>query len=156
MSCSKDGQDGHAGLPAFRDERRQDHLRTWLRHGGLGAQRSHHAHHHISRSLDVKAVYGSFDLAAGAGGKAFAGRSGAQVHSRTARLGVEITVRQLIHHTSGLREELGLLDLAGWRYPMDLTTDVEVLTLVSRQKDLNFPQAPGFNTAIQITCCWLR
>jgi CubicO group peptidase (beta-lactamase class C family) len=58
--------------------------------------------------------------------------------------GVEITIRQLIHHTSGLREEQDLLDLAGWRYPMDLITDEDVLFLVSRQKDLNFPPGSRF------------
>jgi CubicO group peptidase (beta-lactamase class C family) len=58
--------------------------------------------------------------------------------------GVEITIRQLIHHTSGLRGELALLDLAGWRYPMDLITDEDVLTLLSRQKDLNFPPGTRF------------
>lgn len=52
-----------------------------------------------------------------------------------------ITIRQLIHHTSGLRDQWDLLDLAGWRYSLDLITDDDVLYLVSHQKDLNFP--PG-------------
>ena len=55
--------------------------------------------------------------------------------------GTPITIRRLIHHTSGLRDQWNLLGLAGWRYSLDLITDDDVLSLVSRQKDLNFP--PG-------------
>jgi CubicO group peptidase (beta-lactamase class C family) len=52
--------------------------------------------------------------------------------------GAPITIRQLIYHTSGLRDQWSLLGLAGWRYSLDLITDDDVLTLISRQKDLNF------------------
>jgi CubicO group peptidase (beta-lactamase class C family) len=52
--------------------------------------------------------------------------------------GVPITIRQLIYHTSGLRDQWELLGLAGWRYSLDLITDDDVLELVSRQKELNF------------------
>ena len=52
--------------------------------------------------------------------------------------GAPITIRQLIYHTSGLRDQWELLGLAGWRYSLDLITDDDVLELVSRQKDLNF------------------
>jgi len=55
--------------------------------------------------------------------------------------GVPITIRQLMHHTSGLRDQWDLLAIAGWRYPFDLITDGDVLALLSRQKKLNF--APG-------------
>jgi CubicO group peptidase (beta-lactamase class C family) len=55
--------------------------------------------------------------------------------------GVPITIRQLVHHTSGLRDQWDLLGLAGWRYSLDLITDDDVLSIMSRQKDLNFP--PG-------------
>lgn len=55
--------------------------------------------------------------------------------------GVPITIRQLIHHTSGLRDQWDLLEIAGWRYSLDLITNNDVLTLISRQKALNFP--PG-------------
>ena len=37
--------------------------------------------------------------------------------------GVPITIRELVSHTSGLRDQLDLLELAGWRYSLDLTTD---------------------------------
>jgi len=52
--------------------------------------------------------------------------------------GTSITIRHLIHHTSGLRDQWSLLGLAGWRYSLDLITDEDVLEMVSRQKDLNF------------------
>jgi CubicO group peptidase (beta-lactamase class C family) len=55
--------------------------------------------------------------------------------------GVPITLRHLLHHTSGLRDQWELLGLAGWRYSLDLITDADVLAVLSRQKALNFP--PG-------------
>lgn len=55
--------------------------------------------------------------------------------------GTPVTLRQLVHHTSGLRDQWELLSLAGWRYSLDLITDDDVLSIMSRQKDLNFP--PG-------------
>ena len=55
--------------------------------------------------------------------------------------GTPITIRQLIHHTSGLRDQWDLLGLSGWRYSLDLITNNDVLYVVSHQKDLNFP--PG-------------
>jgi YD repeat-containing protein len=55
--------------------------------------------------------------------------------------GVPITLNQLLHHTSGLRDQWELLGLAGWRYSLDLITDADILKVLSRQKTLNFP--PG-------------
>ncbi|HJU42141.1 MAG TPA: serine hydrolase domain-containing protein [Vicinamibacterales bacterium] len=55
--------------------------------------------------------------------------------------GKTITIRHLIHHTSGIRDQWSLLGLAGWRYSRDLITDDDVLSLLSRQKELNF--TPG-------------
>jgi len=52
--------------------------------------------------------------------------------------GLVITIRHLIHHTSGLRDQWDLLELAGWRYSLDLITDDDVMSVVTRQKDLNF------------------
>jgi CubicO group peptidase (beta-lactamase class C family) len=52
--------------------------------------------------------------------------------------GEPITIRHLIHHTSGLRDQWELLELAGWRYSLDLITDDDVMALISRQKGLNF------------------
>jgi len=51
--------------------------------------------------------------------------------------GKKITVRHLIHHTSGLRDYFGLLSMTGW--PSDgPITEARFLDLVSRQKALNF------------------
>jgi CubicO group peptidase (beta-lactamase class C family) len=52
--------------------------------------------------------------------------------------GERITVRHLIHHTSGLRDQWDLLELAGWRYSLDLITDDDVMSVMTRQKNLNF------------------
>src|SRR5258705_4506707 len=51
--------------------------------------------------------------------------------------GERITIRHLIHHTSGLRDQWSLLELAGWRED-DVITEGDILDLVSRQKALNF------------------
>ena len=51
-----------------------------------------------------------------------------------------ITIRHLLHHTSGIRDYLGLLRLAGFRYD-DVTTADDALRAISRQRALNF--APG-------------
>jgi CubicO group peptidase (beta-lactamase class C family) len=52
--------------------------------------------------------------------------------------GVPVTLRQMMHHTSGLRDQWSLLELAGWRYSQDLITDDDVMSVVTRQKALNF------------------
>lgn len=49
-----------------------------------------------------------------------------------------VTVRQLVHHTSGYRDYLALTYLAGMRED-DYYTDPEVFDLLSRQQELNFP-----------------
>jgi CubicO group peptidase (beta-lactamase class C family) len=49
-----------------------------------------------------------------------------------------ITIRQLMHHTSGLRDQWDLLNLAGWRYSEHLITDDDIMSLLTRQKELNF------------------
>jgi N-acyl-D-amino-acid deacylase len=51
-----------------------------------------------------------------------------------------ITIDDLLRHTSGLRDYIGLLELAGHREE-DVTTDEDALYLISRQKGLDFP--PG-------------
>ncbi len=55
--------------------------------------------------------------------------------------GKKITIRHLIYHTSGIRDQWELLGMAGWRYPDDLFTQEDVLDIVVRQKALNF--SPG-------------
>ena len=52
--------------------------------------------------------------------------------------GTTLTIRQLIHHTSGLRDQWSLLRLAGWRFEADVITQGDVLDITSRQTSLNF------------------
>jgi CubicO group peptidase (beta-lactamase class C family) len=54
--------------------------------------------------------------------------------------GKTITIRHLLHHTSGLRDYFELMMLTGWRGD-DVITQEDALTLVERQRALNF--APG-------------
>lgn len=51
-----------------------------------------------------------------------------------------IRIRQLLNHTSGLRDQWNLLSMAGWRMD-DVITEEDVMGLVRRQRGLNF--APG-------------
>lgn len=51
--------------------------------------------------------------------------------------GPTITIRNLVHHTSGLRDQWDLLVLAGWRMD-DVITRSDVLELIKRQRELNF------------------
>lgn len=55
-----------------------------------------------------------------------------------------ITIRHLLHHTSGLRDLHGLLGLAGWR-PADLETNEHVYRVFKNQKDLNFIPGDEFS-----------
>src|SRR6056297_1009118 len=48
-----------------------------------------------------------------------------------------ITIRHLLHHTSGIRDLHGLLGLAGWR-PADLETNDHVYRIFKNLRDLNF------------------
>ncbi len=54
--------------------------------------------------------------------------------------GKTITIRQLLHHTSGLRDQWDLWVLAGGRMD-DVITQDDLYRLVTRQRELNF--APG-------------
>jgi CubicO group peptidase (beta-lactamase class C family) len=55
--------------------------------------------------------------------------------------GRPITLRHLLHHTSGLRDYNTLLSLAGFRPDSDCPTVEEALEIICRQKGLNHP--PG-------------
>lgn len=57
--------------------------------------------------------------------------------------GETITIRHLLYHTSGLREERHLLAMAGWR-DSDVRTRSDVINLISRQKELNFKPGEEF------------
>jgi len=49
-----------------------------------------------------------------------------------------ITIRHLLHHTSGLRDQWNLLIMSGTRLGEDVVRDSDILDLVSRMKELNF------------------
>ncbi len=51
--------------------------------------------------------------------------------------GHAITLRHMLHHTSGLRDEIGLMSLAG-QHVEDVHPAAEVIDLIARQKALNF------------------
>ena len=55
--------------------------------------------------------------------------------------GQRITLRHLLTHTSGLRDQWDLLSLARGRFEEDRITEADVLEIVTRQKALNF--VPG-------------
>jgi CubicO group peptidase (beta-lactamase class C family) len=58
--------------------------------------------------------------------------------------GRRITLRHLLWHTSGLRDQWDLLDMAGWRVEEDIVTTPDILALVARQRDLNFDPGAEF------------
>jgi CubicO group peptidase (beta-lactamase class C family) len=55
--------------------------------------------------------------------------------------GQRITIRNLLNHTSGLRDQWDLLALARGRFEEDRITEADVLEMMTRQKGLNF--SPG-------------
>ncbi|MCF2493161.1 serine hydrolase [Dyadobacter chenhuakuii] len=57
--------------------------------------------------------------------------------------GKTITIRHLIHHTSGLRDQWNLLVMAGWQLD-DVITKQHVFNLIKRQKELNFEPGSAF------------
>jgi CubicO group peptidase (beta-lactamase class C family) len=50
-----------------------------------------------------------------------------------------ITIRHLLQHTSGLRDQYGLLELTGRPYGEVVHSNAEIVELISRQRTLNFP-----------------
>jgi CubicO group peptidase (beta-lactamase class C family) len=69
-----------------------------------------------------------------------------------ARYGRPVTIRNLIHHTSGIRDMYVLMDLAGRRLE-DVFPDEDALALLARQRQLNFP--PGSDYAYSNSGYWL-
>ncbi len=57
--------------------------------------------------------------------------------------GKPLTIRHLLNHTSGLRDQWALLALSGWRLE-DVITERDILDVVWRQKELNFPPGEQF------------
>ena len=58
--------------------------------------------------------------------------------------GRRITLRHLLWHTSGLRDQWDLLSMAGWRQEEDIVTTGDILDLLAHQKDLNFDPGAEF------------
>ena len=58
-------------------------------------------------------------------------------------IGAAVTVEQLVHHTSGVRDYYGLLGMQGWRDPDRLNNEI-IIALLARQKSLNFPPGSQF------------
>ncbi|MBD0255283.1 MAG: serine hydrolase [Cytophagales bacterium] len=58
-------------------------------------------------------------------------------------VGKKITIRHLVHHTSGLRDQWALLTMAGWQMD-DVITKQHIFNLVRRQKELNFEPGSEF------------
>jgi CubicO group peptidase (beta-lactamase class C family) len=54
--------------------------------------------------------------------------------------GHPVTIRQLLHHTSGIRDYIDLLSMAGTQEE-EVTTGADALAIIARQKELNF--TPG-------------
>jgi CubicO group peptidase (beta-lactamase class C family) len=65
---------------------------------------------------------------------------------------VPVTIGQLIHHTSGIRDIYTLMSLAGLRME-DVMTDEAMLNLIARQKELNFK--PGSEYLYSNSTYWL-
>jgi CubicO group peptidase (beta-lactamase class C family) len=58
--------------------------------------------------------------------------------------GSPITVRHLVHHTSGIRDVYGIMAVAGLRME-DVYPDSEAIALIARQKALNFKPGDAYN-----------
>lgn len=66
--------------------------------------------------------------------------------------GRTMTIRHLVHHTSGLRDIYTLMSLAGIRME-DVLTDEDALALITRQRELNF--LPGDDYLYSNSGYWL-
>jgi len=70
-----------------------------------------------------------------------------------ADFGKPITIRHLLYHTSGLRDQWELLAMAGWRLD-DVITQEHILKMVRHQKELNLNRERSIFTATPGTRCW--
>ena len=57
--------------------------------------------------------------------------------------GYKITIRNLLNHVSGIRDQWQTLGLAGWNLA-DVITQDQILRMLFRQKELNFPPGTRF------------
>jgi CubicO group peptidase (beta-lactamase class C family) len=58
--------------------------------------------------------------------------------------GAPLTLRHLVHHTSGLRDWGTVVDAAGWPRGSRIHTHAHVLEVLARQRSLNFPTGTEF------------
>jgi CubicO group peptidase (beta-lactamase class C family) len=58
--------------------------------------------------------------------------------------GATITIRHLLNHTSGLRDQWDLLSMARGRFEENRITEADVMDIVPRQKALNFPPSSEY------------
>jgi CubicO group peptidase (beta-lactamase class C family) len=58
--------------------------------------------------------------------------------------GRTVTIRQLLQHTSGIRDYLDLMDLAGLRPQDSVVSQSDVLDVIASQRQLNFPPGQDF------------
>jgi len=58
--------------------------------------------------------------------------------------GKKITINHLLTHSSGIRDQWRLLEMAGWRLDDVIKTE-QVFKLITNQKELNFPPGDGFS-----------
>jgi CubicO group peptidase (beta-lactamase class C family) len=65
--------------------------------------------------------------------------------------GKPITISDMLHHISGIRDQGALATMAGWRLSDDVVTQDDVLDLVRRMKDLNFTAGAGTEFAYSNT-----
>jgi CubicO group peptidase (beta-lactamase class C family) len=56
-----------------------------------------------------------------------------------------ITISDVLHHVSGIRDQWTLITMAGWRLSDDVIKQEDVLNLIRRMKTLNFRPGNGFS-----------
>jgi CubicO group peptidase (beta-lactamase class C family) len=62
-----------------------------------------------------------------------------------ANVSSHITIADMLHHVSGIRDQWELVTMAGWRLSDDVVTESDVLDLVKRMKTLNFHPGSSFS-----------
>ena len=130
----------HARLSGVRARRLPEwpnHIRTRLWDGKSRARRAHHAGDRVLRRLLVEAVHRNHCRAGHSAGASVARRWHTEVLPELPAYANGITVRHLIHHTSGLRDYNTLLSIAGRRGD-EAFDNLAVLRITARQKKLNF------------------
>jgi CubicO group peptidase (beta-lactamase class C family) len=62
-----------------------------------------------------------------------------------ANISQQITIGDMLHHISGIRDQWALITMAGWRLSDDVIKQNDVLNLVKRMKTLNFDPRSKFS-----------